>query len=120
MDNSMDSVRDVKTGVELYSQLSKLWETAGMHARKWLSKVPEVLQCIPISDCATEVDLNSADLPTVKTVGVLWMMYSSFKFQVNLPGKSHNRTKHSFLKKITTLFDPLGLLPYTVRVKVLL
>ena len=44
-----------------------------------------------------------------------------FKFQVNLPGKSHNRTKHSFLKKITTLFDPLGLLsPYTVRVKVVL
>mgnify|MGYP000220582798 CR=1 FL=1 len=122
MDNSMDSVRDVKTGVELYSQLTKLWETAGMHARKWLSKVPEVLQCIPISDCATEVDLNSADLPTVKTVGVLWCpMDDVFKFQVNLPGKSHNRTKHSFLKKITTLFDPLGLLsPYTVRVKVLL
>ena len=38
MDNSMDSVRDVKTGVELYSQLTKLWETAGMHARKWLDR----------------------------------------------------------------------------------
>ena len=47
MDNSMDSVRDVKTGVELHSQLSN---SAGMHARKWLSNVPEVLQCIPISD----------------------------------------------------------------------
>jgi len=93
-----------------------------MHARKWLSNVPEVLQCIPISDCATEVDLDSADLPTVKTFGVLWCpMDDVFKFQVNQPGKSHNRTKRSFLKKIATLFDPLGLLsPYTVRAKVLL
>ena len=122
MDDSMDSVPDVKTGVELYSQLSKLWETAGMHGRKWLSNVPEVLECIPISDCATEVDLDSADLPTVKTLGVLWCpMDDVFKFQVNLPGKSHNRTKRSFLKKIATLFDPLGLLsPYTVHAKVLL
>lgn len=44
-----------------------------------------------------------------------------FKFPVNLPGKSHKQTKRSFLKKIATLFDPLGLLsPYTVRAKVLL
>ncbi|XP_068720412.1 uncharacterized protein [Montipora capricornis] len=93
-----------------------------MHARKWLSNVPEVLQCIPTSDCATEVDLDSAKLPTVKTLGVLWCpMDDVFKFQVNLPGKSHNQTKRSFLKKIATLFDPLGQLsPYTVRAKVLL
>ncbi|XP_068760347.1 uncharacterized protein [Montipora capricornis] len=93
-----------------------------MHARKWLSNVPEVLQCIPTSDCATEVDLDSAELPTVKTLGVLWWpMDDVFKFQVNLPGKSHNQTKRSFLKKIATLFDPLGLLsPYTMRAKVLL
>ena len=71
---------------------------------------------------ATEVDLDSADLSTVKTLGVLWCpMDDVFKFQVNLPGKSHNRTKRSFLKKIATLFDPLGLLsPYTVRAKFLL
>ena len=72
MDDSMDSAHDIKTGVELYSQLSKLWETAGMHARKWLLNVPEVLQCIPTSDCATEVNLDSVELPTVKTLGVLW------------------------------------------------
>ena len=33
-DDSMDSVTDVKTGVGLYSQLSKLWESAGMHGWK--------------------------------------------------------------------------------------
>ena len=93
-----------------------------MHARKWLSNVPEVLQCIPTSYCATEVDLDSAELPTVKTLGVLWCpMNDVFKFEVKLPGKSHNQTKRSFLKKIATLFDPLSLLsPYTVLAKCLL
>ena len=93
-----------------------------MHATKWLSNVPKVLQCIPTSDCATEVDLDSGELPPVKTLGVLWCpMEDVFKFQVNLLDKSHDHTKRSFLKKIATLFDPLGLLSlYTMCAKVLL
>ena len=34
MDDSMDSVPDKETGIELYEQLSQLWASAGMHARK--------------------------------------------------------------------------------------
>ena len=49
MDNSMDPVPDVKTCVELYSQQSRLSESAGMHDLKWLSNVPEVLQSISAS-----------------------------------------------------------------------
>jgi len=122
MDDSMDSVPGVKTGVELYSQLSRLWESAGMHARKWLSKVPDVLLSIRASDCETEIYLDSSELPPVKTLGVLWCpMKDVFKFQVNLPTKSNDHTKRSFLRKIATLFDPLGLLlPYTMRAKVLI
>ena len=122
MDDSMDSVPDVKTAVELYSQLSQLWKSAGMYARKWLSNVPEVLQFIPSSDCASEVDLDRGELPPVKTLGVLWCpMEDLFKFQVNQTAEKHEHSKRSFLKKIATLFDPLGLLsPYTVRAKVLL
>ena len=72
MDDSMDSVPDVRTAVELYNQLSELWGSAGMQARKWLSNEPEVLQSIPSSDCATEVYLDHGELPQVKTLGVLW------------------------------------------------
>ena len=42
-DDSMDSVPSVKAAVELYSQLSQLWKSAGMYARKWLSNKPKVL-----------------------------------------------------------------------------
>ena len=93
-----------------------------MYARKVLSNEPEVLRCIPSSDCATEVDLDRGELPPVKTLGVLWYpMEDVFKFQVNQPAEKHDQTKRSFLKKIATLFDPLGLLsPCTVQAKILL
>ena len=58
MDDSMDSVPDQDTGIELYKQLSKLWAMAGMYARKWFSSVPELLEFIPQADCVTEVDLD--------------------------------------------------------------
>lgn len=84
MDDSRDSVPDVKSAIELYNQLSELWGSAGMYARKWLSNKPEVLQSIPSSDCATEVDLDRGELPQVKTLGILWSPTEDvFKFQVN-------------------------------------
>ena len=41
MDDSVDCVPDVKTGVQLNSQLSQLWDFAEINARKWLSSEPQ-------------------------------------------------------------------------------
>ena len=83
MDDSMDSVPGTKTKIELYRQLLQLWASAGMHARKWLSNVPEMLECIPSADCVTEVDLDRGEHPVVKTLGVLWSPNKDkFKYQV--------------------------------------
>ena len=122
MDDSMDSVPSMKAAVEFYSPLSQLWKSAAKYARKWLSNKPEVLQFLPTADCATEVDHDRGELPPIKTLGVLWRpMEDVFKLQVNQPPGKHEHSKRSFLKKMATLFDPLGLLsPYTVRAKVLL
>ena len=49
--DSMDSLLDKETGIELYRQLSQLWTSAGMHARKWFSNVPDVFKCIQQADC---------------------------------------------------------------------
>ena len=85
MDDSIDCVPDVKTGVELYSQLLRLSESAGIYDRKWVSNVPEVLQSISAS-----VDLYSGELPSVKTLGVLWCPREDVvKFQVDLSTKEH-------------------------------
>ena len=42
MDDSMDSVENTNKGIDLYKQLSKLWERADMCARKWLTNDPKV------------------------------------------------------------------------------
>ena len=41
MDDSVDCVPDVKTGVELISQLSQVWGFSEINVRKWLSNEPE-------------------------------------------------------------------------------
>ena len=48
MDNSMDSVSDDKTAMNFYKKkLLTLWKKAGMHARKWLSNLEQLLWEIP-------------------------------------------------------------------------
>ena len=122
MDDSMDSLPDKETGIELYKYLSQLWTLAGMHARKWLSNVPEVLECIPQADCVTAVDLDRGELPVGTALGVLWSpSEDEFKYQVHQPSGDHSSTKRAFLKRIATLFDPLGFLaPYIIRAKIIL
>ena len=118
----MDSVPTSADGIELYRQLSSLWQTAGMHARKWPSNDPQVLKEIPTHDCQAEVDLDANELPSVKTLGVLWFPKEDiFSFRSAIPEVNDIRTKRGFLKNIATLFDPLGFIaPFTVRAKMLL
>ena len=122
MDDSMVSVKDVATAIELQKQLAGLYHTANMHARKWLSNSPDVLQNIPTADHAVAVDLDKGKLPSVKTLGVLWSPQTDeFMFSFNCPDEGFEITKRSFLKKIASLFDPLGLLmPFTIRGRILL
>ena len=122
MDDSMDSVQDEEKGVQLYHQLAALWNKAGMHARKWLSNSPEVLSAIPIEDRASEIDLDSGKLPTVKTLGILWQAKKDiFSFHSSPPEGNQIITKRSFLRTIATLFDLFGFLaPFIIRAKVVM
>ena len=122
MDDSMDSTPDDQKGIELYRQLSTLWGKAGMHARKWISNSEKVLEEIPVEDRAAEIDLDKGYLPSVKTLGVLWKAKEDvFTYKSHPPESNQLLTKRSFLKKIATLFDPLGFLsPFTICAKVLM
>ena len=122
MDDSMDCVQDEKQGIRLYRQLSCLLSKAGMHARKWLSNSPTVLSEVPIQDRKSEVDLDRDQLPCAKTLGVWWLAKEDiFIFRDHVPESHMQYTKCNFLKKIATLFDPIGFLaPFTIRAKMLL
>jgi len=72
MDNSMDSVPNDNQGIQLYQQLSKLWDEAGMQTHKWLSNSEVVLSKIPPGDQMCEVNLDSDPLPSAKTLEIMW------------------------------------------------
>ena len=122
MDDSLDSVQTEEQGRVLYNQLSKLLSKAGMHARKWLSNSSSVLADIPVEDRKAEVDLDRSQLPCTKTLGVWWLADQDvFTFKETAPDDSMVYTKRNFLKKIATLFDPIGFLaPFTILAKMLL
>lgn len=93
-----------------------------MHARKWLSNSQNVLAEIPIHDRKSEVDLDRNQLPCTKTLGIWWLADKDiFTFKECTPDGSILFTKCNFLKKIATLFDPIGFLaPFTIRAKILM
>ena len=93
-----------------------------MHPRKWLSNSKKVLAQIGMKDKAKKIDLGVDDLPSVKTLGVIWSASSDqFSFSAAPLVENIVLTKRKFLSKISALFDPLGFVtPYLVRKKILM
>ena len=122
MDDSIDSVEDEATAKTLQTELQELWAKAGMEARKWISNSKHVLAAIPEEHRASELVIRDADQPVSKTLGLSWF---SEEDTLSIPAPSMSATlsvtKRSVLKKIATIFDPLGLIsPAVIRGKMLL
>ena len=115
-------LRNEDSAIELYTQLARLLSAAGMYARKWLSNSSRVLEQVPLQDRKSEVDLDTDLLSCAKTLGVWWQASEdAFTFKENAPEDTMLYTKRNFLKKMATLFDPIGFLaPFTIRAKILL
>ena len=122
MDDTMDSVPDVDSAVALYEQLCSLWSSAGMKARKWLSNSSEVLANIPQQDRASEIDISCEDLPSIKTLGVMWSADADqFTFKFHPVSDNVKMTKREYLRRLATVFDPLGLVaPFVVQGKLIM
>ncbi len=83
-----------------------------MYPHKWLSNSIAVLQHIPEEKRATNVLLNkSSDLPSVKALGLKWLAdEDSFTFDGQFLKNDLPPTKRNFLKRMASLFDPMGFL----------
>ena len=93
-----------------------------MSARKYLPNSAKVLEKFPIRDKASEAEIGNDPLPTVKTIGVTWLPEKDvFTFKVNPPESRFEFTKRNVLKKIASLFDPIGFLePLSIKAKIML
>ena len=122
MDDSIDSAEDVMTAKALQTELQELWAKAGMEARKWVSNSKQVLAAIPEEHRASELLIQDTDQPMSKTLGLSWF---SEEDTLSVPASPRSTTrpitKRNVLKKIATVFDPLGLIsPVVIRGKQLL
>ena len=109
MDDSLDSVETVEDGIQLYRQLDSLWGIAGMQARKWVSNAPEVVSATPKAERATELQISEGQEPVVKTLGVSWnSLEDTFTVITAKASTELHLTKRNVLRKIATIFDPLG------------
>ena len=121
MDYSLDSARTEAEAIELYNQLDSLWRLASMEPRKWVSNSSSVLENIASEKRASHVDLECGTIPSIRTLGVLWLAKDDvFSFQlevvINVPF-----TKRSLLSRVAKIFDPLGFIsPFVLRAKILL
>ena len=122
MDDSLDSVEGDKIGIELYRQLSGLWAKAGMHDRKWVSNSDKVMAVIPEDDHATEVNIRDNSDTVTTTLGLQWnSTEDAFVISATPVPSDYPITKRNVLKKVATVFDPLGLVsPFTVQAKIML
>ena len=98
---------------------AELWDKAGMHSQKWLSNSQAILQMIPSQDRACQLELGDNNSPAIKTLGITWLAKEDVFTFISKPIEEGFRpTKRNFLKKMATLFDPIGLLsPFVIRAK---
>ena len=121
MDDPIDSVENETDDVKLYYELRELWAKAKMEARKWISSSPAVLAEIPDEDRASEIVINDGQNPMTKTLGIAWNSQTD-KFKISTSeGSQPQLTKRNILRKIATIFNPLGFVsPFIVVAKILL
>ena len=68
------------------------------------------------------MDLDRDQIPCTKMLGVRWLANEDiFTFREHVPDSNMLYTKRNFVKKIATLFDPIGFLaPFIISAKMLL
>ena len=75
---------------------------------------------IPSQDRACQLELGDTNSPAIKTLGIMWWLAKEdvFTFISKPIEEGFKPTNRNFLKKMATLFDPLGLLsPFVIRAK---
>ena len=122
MDDLMQSAPTVDDAKETGKQLTKPGDLAGFLIRKWNSNEPDVIVNITKGNWASEIDLEKTELPTTKTLGVLWAgTDDKFSSRHSLQLDGFEFTKRNVLRRTASVYDPLGFLsPYVIRSKLLI
>ena len=96
-DDTMDSTETEGNAIHLYEELKKLWKLCGMKPHNWLSNSKKALGRIPIEERAKKSNMKDNILPSIKTLGIVWMAEDdTFIFLPNNVHDYFNYTKRNF------------------------
>ena len=119
MDDFLKFACDETTAVWMFREMTSLLARRGFRLTKWISSSREVLSQIhPQEKASPSVDLNFDELPIERTLGLKWNSErDSFRFSV-YSHQTLESTKRGVLSRLSTVFDPLGVLaPYMLPAK---
>ncbi|XP_013412394.1 uncharacterized protein LOC106175106 [Lingula anatina] len=113
VDDGLTSSDDADTAIQIIDQARKLCASGGIRLHKFLSNSREVLETVPESERATEVngvDLNKDRLPVSTALGLQWnveddvFQYRAFTSEVKA------KTRRGVLSTVASVYDPQGFL----------
>ena len=122
MDDFLKSVCDEATAVPMFHEMTSLLARSGFRLTKWICSSREVLSPIPAQEKASpSFHLNFDELPIECTLGLKWNTETDcFRFSV-CSRQIPESTKRGVLSRISTVFDPLGVLaPYMLPAECLI
>lgn len=104
VDNVITGAETTSEAIELYTKSKSMFADASMNLREWVTNSDLVNEIIPKED--------RADTETVKVLGHQWNVKED---TINVTGPKLKSdppewTKRSVLKRVASVFDPLGLL----------
>ncbi|XP_067945305.1 uncharacterized protein [Watersipora subatra] len=117
VDDGIMSTEAIEDAIKLVKDTIEVCSSANLRLHKFVSNSRKLLNTIPISERASEVqglDLLKDKLPTERTLGLEWCSNSdTIMFKNSMTTKPF--TKRGILSVISQLYDPLGLLaPFTL------
>jgi len=124
VDDGLTSLPTESKAIDLLKRTQEALAESGLKLHKIVSNSKDVMRAFPAEDLAKDlkdVNFDSSDLPTQRSLGVTWDLEAdAFKFNILLSGKK-GTTRRSILSEVNSIFDPLGFLsPVTIEGKLIL
>ncbi|XP_060588499.1 uncharacterized protein LOC132743919 [Ruditapes philippinarum] len=115
VDNIITGVNSDEEAIMLYQTSKKMFSDAAMNLREWLTNSENVNNVIPITD--------RAEMKEMQVLGHIWDYKTDTIYlkQSKISDDSLPLTKRNILKRVASVFDPMGLFsPVVLRGKILL
>ena len=120
----LDQTMCEERAIELVNEIRTLLKRGGFIIRKWMSNCRPLLNSLPETELAKELatlDLDHDNLPTERTLGVLWdAEVDAFVFSA-LSVEIVPETRRGILSLVSSVFDPMGFVtPYLLCAKLII